>query len=303
MLAIECGCKKILQMADELIRPVLSLIASFLLCFTLLALKAQADTYRQLPKAGFPMFGQSSSDELPTSYGLHLSPGLDRKRNQPVQYYDPGEPTLKGQLVRWEAKKMPLLIWISPGLKLPDCPFDQIQATRVDEVTALLQQKGDPFTALTGAKGWVPEVNDQVAAGIEQWREFEGEGLFSFAFTDDPRLAHILVFFTDAFHDANSPGGIMVGGITSAQVYPLAQAQQMKIAQKPVVIELSTLVNSTEEKMQGASAHEFGHALGIKAHSPYREDIMYADRIVNQLSAADKATIRYLYHSKPQWVM
>jgi hypothetical protein len=30
---------------------------------------------------------------------------------------------------------------------------------------------------------------------------------------------------------------------------------------------------------------------------------MYADRIVDHLSAADKATIRYLYHSQPQWVL
>jgi hypothetical protein len=198
---------------------------------------------------------------------------------------------------------MPLLIWISPGLKLPDCPFEELQSTRVDEVTQMLLSQGDPFSQLTQAKGWLPEMNDQVAAGIEQWREFEGEGLFSFAFTDDPRMAHVLIFFTDAFRDATAPGGIMVGGITSAQVYPVSQAKQMKIAQKPVVIELSTLVNSTEEKMQGASAHEFGHALGIKAHSPYREDIMFADRIVNHLSAADKATIRFLYHSQPQFVM
>jgi predicted Zn-dependent protease len=112
-----------------------------------------------------------------------------------------------------------------------------------------------------------------------------------------------VIFFADAFRDADAPGGIMVGGNTAAQVYPYSQAKQMKIGQKPVVIELSTLVNNTASKMQGASAHEFGHALGIKAHSPFREDIMYADRIVDHLSGADKATIRYLYHSQPQWVL
>jgi predicted Zn-dependent protease len=55
--------------------------------------------------------------------------------------------------------------------------------------------------------------------------------------------------------------------------------------------------------MIGASAHEFGHALGIKAHSPYRDDIMHENRIVNQLSPADKTTIRNLYRSKPAYVM
>ncbi|MBI4533249.1 MAG: matrixin family metalloprotease, partial [Candidatus Melainabacteria bacterium] len=142
-----------------------------------------------------------------------------------------------------------------------------------------------------------------VASGFEQWREFESEGLISFGFTDDPRKAHILVFFTDAFQDASSPGGVGVGGITSAQIYPYSQAQQMKIAQKPVVIELATMINSTEGKLRGAAAHEFGHALGIKAHSPYREDLMYVDRIVEDLSPSDKATFRYLYRQVPQYVL
>src|SRR5262249_33621652 len=149
------------------------------------------------------------------------------------------------------------------------------QTIRVDQVTDMLRDPANPLASLPQAKGWTPETNDQVAAGIEQWREFQNEGLFSFAFTDDPHNAHVMVFFVDAFKEADAPGGIMVGGNTSAQVYSLAQAKQIKIAQKPVVIELSTLVDSTDQKMQGAAAHEFGHALGIKAHSPYREDIMF----------------------------
>jgi hypothetical protein len=308
---LEWGCKKTLQKYEDALRDSSQTIrygrvlASILALFsTFHFLPTQAYDYRKLPKAGFPPNPNSQSNsDLPTSFGVHLSPGQDRRANAPVNRYDPGEPTLNMQLVRWDTKKMPLLIWISPGLKLPDCPFDQIPATRVDLVTQMLQAPGNPFADLETVKGWVPDVNDQVAAGIEQWREFEGEGLLSFAFTDDPRMAHIMIFFTDAFRDATAPGGIMVGGITSAQLYPVAQAQQMKIKQKPVIIELSTLVNHSDQKMQSATAHEFGHALGIKAHSPYREDIMFADRIVDHLSPADKATIRYLYHSKPQWVM
>ena len=179
--------------------------------------------------------------------------------NAPGQPYNPGEPTRQMQLVRWESKKMPLLIWISPGIKLPEVPFSEIQSTRVDMVTTMLQQQ-NPFAGCTQAPRWTPDTNDQVAAGIEQWREFEKEGLFRFLFTDDPRAAHILVFFVDNFKDSSSPGGISVGGNTCAQIYPYAQAQQVKILQKPVIIELSTFVNSTPQKMQGATAHEFGHA-------------------------------------------
>ena len=63
------------------------------------------------------------------------------------------------------------------------------------------------------------------------------------------------------------------------------------------------MINYMPEKMIGSAAHEFGHALGIKAHSPYRDDLMYENNVVNRLSPADKSTIRYLYKTKPGYVM
>ena len=252
--------------------------------------------------AQWPVSSSSSPSSLPSSYGMHLTSGLDRKAGQSTERYNPGEPEQNMALVRWEKNKMPLLIWISPGLKLPECPMAELKPTRVNFVTGLLQN-ADPFAGLSAAPAWTPAVNDQVAAGIEQWRQFENEGLFSFAFTDKPQNANVCVFFTDAFRDGSQPGGIAIGGNTCAQIYPLSLAHSMNIRQKPVIIELSTLVNNSPQKMMGASAHEFGHALGIKAHSPYREDLMYEDRIVDTLSGADKATIRWLYHQQPQFVM
>lgn len=261
---------------------------------------------RNLPRAGFPVIRRPQQagepDSLPASMGVHLTPGYDRTPSNAAVPYNPGEPTLKMSLVRWEPKKMPLKIWISPGLKLPEVPFNELQNTRVDMVFEMLRSE-TPFLGVGQAPGWVEETNYQVAAGIERWRQFESEGLFSFGFVEDPRDAHILVFFTDMFKDAGGPGGINVGGVTSAQVYPLSQAQQIKIAQKPVIIELALSINHTPERLLGATAHEFGHALGIKAHSPYRDDIMYVDRVVDQLSPADKATIRKLYQSTPGYVM
>jgi hypothetical protein len=261
-----------------------------------------ASQTRALPRAGFQSM-TGGGGQLPSSAGVHLTPGLNRGANAGPQLYNPGEPTLKMGTVRWERKKMPIMIWISPGYKLPDCAFEEIQNTRVDLVFDMLQQE-TPFMGMETAPGWSEDVNFVVASGIEQWREFESEGLISFGFTDDPRKAHVLVFFTDAFREANSPGGISVGGITSAQIYPQAQALQINIAQKPVIIELATMTNSNPDKLRGASAHEFGHALGIKAHSPYREDLMYVDRVVDELSPSDKATFRWLYRRpKADYVM
>jgi predicted Zn-dependent protease len=259
---------------------------------------------RRLPKAGFPVLTTPSDNgNLPTSFGMHLSDGLDRTKGDRSTRYDPGEPSMNMALVRWEPQQMPLLIWVSPGLALPECPFEEIQSTRVDLVASMLTQPGNPFADLKQAPNWTADVNDQVAAGIEEWRQFENEGLFRFAFTDDPHNANILIFFCASFPGSSQPGGINVGGITSAQIYTPEQAHSTDKKHKPVIIELSTVINGSPEKMLGASAHEFGHALGIKAHSPYRDDIMYGDRLVNQLSEGDKATIRWLYHQTPKYVL
>jgi hypothetical protein len=261
--------------------------------------QAHAQTYNNLPKARLQSYTQNGT--LPQANGLNLSGGMNRG-NASAQPYNPGEPSLNMPLVRWESKKMPILIWIAPGLKLPECPFSAIPSTRVDQVFEMLGNL-ENLLKLEVASGWTEDTNYVVANGIEMWRPLENEGLFKFGFTDDPSKAHIVVFFTDTFKEGDSAGGISVAGITSAQLYPYDLAQRIKIAQKPVVIELSTMVNSSPERMRGASAHEFGHALGIKAHSPYREDLMFVDRIVNELSPADIVTIRGLYKHTPQYVM
>lgn len=293
-----------------------SLILTGWLIFQAAAPVAGQTIKRRLPKAGFvntlqpSIMNNTQGGQLPTSYGVHLAPGMDRPRNASHSTpYDPGEPSVRGERVRWEPRKMPLRVFISYGIQLPECPFEQLQATRVDQVLAMLRNPiENPFMGLPQAPGWKEEINMQVAEGIEMWRPFESEGLFSFEFTNNPRDAHVLVFFVNNFVGADQPGGISVGGNTCAKIYQLSQVQQhlaqgRTIGQTPVIIEMSIGVNHEPEKMRAASAHEFGHALGIKAHSPYREDIMHENRVVEQLSPADKATIRSLYKNPAPWVM
>src|SRR5688572_14591399 len=100
---------------------------------------------RKLPKAGFqplmrtgtPGVGYSGNQGPSqmvsgSSQGMHLVPGLDRgNRASAGDWYDPGEPDLKMQWVRWEPRKMPLRVWISPGLQLPSLAFQELKATRV----------------------------------------------------------------------------------------------------------------------------------------------------------------------------
>ncbi len=163
-------------------------------------------------------------------------------------------------------------------------------------------RKPKSFDELVQCPNWKPEMNDSVAGGFELWREFEKEGVISFGFVDSPSQADVVVFFTDTFPGAAGPGGTDVHALTMGHVFTLEQVN-MKLQRGepkvPIVMEIK--INDDLSRLQADAAHEFGHALGIKAHSPYREDIMYENRIVNDLSAADKATLRALYRAAPQY--
>lgn len=46
------------------------------------------------------------------------------------------------------------------------------------------------------------------------------------------------------------------------------------------------------------TAHELGHSLGVFAHSPNPEDIMFADPVVAAMSPRDRSTAELAYHVK-----
>lgn len=258
-----------------------------------------------LPKAGFQIrsTGGEPVNELPQIDGVHLQEGLNRQPTSPSNGapYDAGEPALNGALVRWDTRRFPLKVWISEGKKLPDVPFDIAQQERVGRVQNMLRYPKS-FDDLPECPGWKPEMNDAVAEGFEVWRPMEKEGVVKFGFVDTPDQADVVVFFTDKFEGAAGPGGTDVHALTMGQVFTPQQVR-MKAERGeptvPVVMELK--VCDDYGKLQANAAHEFGHALGIKAHSPYREDLMYVNRVVELPSAADKATLRALYKSTPKY--
>lgn len=259
-----------------------------------------------LPPAQFTSLIRSNTTidgDLPVVDGLHLQEGITRRPGAAgaAQPYQPGEPKLNGALVRWDTKRMPLRVWISEGKKLPDVPFDILQAERVTRVATMLRNPKS-FDELSVCPGWKPEMNEAVAEGFEQWRIFEKEGLISYGFVDLPTQADVLVFFTDRFLDAGGPGGTNVHGLTMGEIFTPQQVQMKSQRGEPTVpVVMELCVNEEFGKLQADAAHEFGHALGIKAHSPYRDDIMYENRTVTDLSPADKATLRALYKTQPKY--
>jgi hypothetical protein len=193
-------------------------------------------------------------------------------------------------------------------------------------VMALLQTERTSLDMLPQAAGWLPEMNEWAATGFEMWKDMEREGVVSYGYVDNPNQADVLVFFTDRFAGAEGPGGTSVNGQTYGQVFTAQQiADKTRLGQRtvPVVMELKVPFTAKAaprlpdgSEMQAApnidetaqvnftanAAHEFGHALGIKAHSPYMDDLMYVNRnLARQPSASDKATLRLLYRKLPQY--
>lgn len=282
-------------------------LVSALVVIALLSPVASAQN-KALPRAGFGNYNYSGADtnNLPGAGGVHLNEGMDRRGNS-AEVYNPGEKNLGMKLVRWDPRHMPLRVWVSPGKKLPEEPFSELIAHRPDEVRDILLSNPQSFYSLPQCPGWTPQMGQAAINGIEQWKELQNEGVIAFEFVDNPALAQIMVFWVDRFIDASGPGGNNVHGNTCATAFDVqavrnAESRDGRPAQgAPVVIELR--VNPDTEKLQGDSAHEFGHALGIKEHSPYRQDIMYLNRMVSLLSPADKATLRWLYKQPLQYVM
>lgn len=68
----------------------------------------------------------------------------------------------------------------------------------------------------------------------------------------------------------------------------------------PVRVQISTGTLPSNPGLQGCYdatvLHEFGHAIGIFAHSSDATDIMYVSPMRTDLSARDKATIEAVYH-------
>jgi Matrixin len=238
---------------------------------------------------------------LPAYAGVHLDGSVSRPAGA-VSVYDPGEPTLNMATVRWDTRHFPLRVWISEGKKLPEVPWETITQDRVPRVVELLKDSGAGLNALPAAPGWTPELNDAAADGFERWRGMENEGVVRYGFVDDPNKADVLVFFTEHFMGGDGPGGTSVHGQTYGQVFTAQQlSDKIRLGQRsvPVVIELKI---EDVSRLSADAAHEFGHALGIKAHSPYYDDLMYVNRsTAERPTESDKATLRWLYKQTPKY--
>ncbi len=231
-----------------------------------------------------------------------------------------------GKVVRFIPQEMPIKICISPGISIDGIGSDPTTGgplSNVDNVAGwpelVFRAKQDPelFNNLSQAEGYTDQMWEACAQGINQWKRFQNEGLFSFEVTDNPDGADVYVFWTH--HFVNKMGLALfandIRGYTSKHLLPyqaVASAlnsgniELLRRSRRPVVVILRTTdllgaqsVPMPLGKLVAASAHEMGHVLGIDGHSPNRVDLMNVNYGNGVVSANDAASIRYIYHRNP----
>lgn len=142
-----------------------------------------------------------------------------------------------------------------------------------------------------------------VLSGIGQWEAVFLYGEFSGTVVSDSSTADVIVKTGIA-----PKGGFSItrlGGMApecqGATDVELSASGQEIVRPIRVYIDPRFAVGSPglDECMALTTTHEIGHALGIFAHSPNPEDIMYGDPIVSALSRSDRSTAELAYHTQP----
>ncbi|HEY9786219.1 MAG TPA: hypothetical protein V6D17_12500, partial [Candidatus Obscuribacterales bacterium] len=207
--------------------------------------------------------------------------------------------------------------YVSKGLSLDSIVDEQLGApkTNVDskdhwpDLVADVIETPGALQNLQVAEGFVPEHLNAVIAGINYWKPFEKEGLFSYHLVDDPSDADIYVFFTHHFVNKLNMGLFQndIRGYTAQRLFEYKKILAGGVPLlRPVVILLRTTDQRgnpmTFERMRASAGHEMGHALGIIDHSTNPYDLMSVYYGRGVLSNSDAATIRFLYKQTPYYI-
>ena len=219
--------------------------------------------------------------------------------------------------IHWLPEQMPLKVYVSRGQSVEKIidPVLGVSAFNVDnldhwpDLAANLFQQPEQLAQLPIAQGYLAEYYQAVIDGINQWKLFEKEGLFSFVFTDDPSDADIYIFWIN--HFVTKMGfGLLANDIRGYTAKRSFWYKEIMAGAQPEFKPVLTLIRTTNQRgeprtldqMRAAAAHEFGHALGIEGHSANPQDLMSLYYGRGNISPNDAATVRHLYRLTPDLV-
>jgi predicted Zn-dependent protease len=143
-----------------------------------------------------------------------------------------------------------------------------------------------------------------VQHGIEQWEAVFLYGEFKGVVVADSNSADVIVTTGIA-----PKGGFLVTRLESGMAPECQGATDIELTGtgERIVRPIRVYVDARfapdapglDECMALTTTHEIGHTLGIFAHSPNIDDIMYADPAVSTPSTRDRSTAELAYHTQP----
>ncbi len=229
-----------------------------------------------------------------TSHSPYMNPALELQKRYGVNahaYY-----ALKnGMHTVWSRKQMPIKIYISNGLALPEAYRGKnLNVQQLSELQDWLRKPG-AVQSLKACPGYQSGFANQVRSGLGEWNWAMQERVLTFQFVSSPADANILIFWSASFPQQGQAGQTL---------YMVRNTES-----RPVIIELRTDFSPyssavASQSIRNAAAHEFGHAIGIQCHSPSGSDLMtnwqhWSEGSSYHISENDKETLRALYSVAP----
>jgi hypothetical protein len=154
---------------------------------------------------------------------------------------------------------------------------------------------------------WAEDVLNlpaHVQHGIDEWEAGFLYGEFRAVVVSDSSVADVIVTSGIAPN-----GGFSVTRLESSMAPECQGATDIELAASaqeilpPIRVFVDPRFDPSSPGVDGCMAltttHELGHSLGIFAHSPNSDDIMYADPVVTTLSPRDRAAAELAYHTEP----
>jgi len=196
-----------------------------------------------------------------------------------------------GNLSRFIKADMPIKVFISSGLMLPP-PYRGREGLRPAEMAALLNLIKQPtfYRSLQKVPDFEASFAFAVQNGLQQWDWARQEGILNYQIVTQPTNADIVVLWCPQLERRHTA---------------FTEAMNVSNIGKKVIMQIATGDKNKCNSwfLPWVTAHEFGHAFGVSAHSPNDKDLMSANANLTQphgkFSENDKLTIRALYDLAP----